>query len=185
MSWITSHSVISFQLNGLASSSQVSGPEIQWRYLGHCRAQTYYKLQSQYGPIIDSFLKSLLGAADVSEPSSSKRSRESSANSDDSSDSKKAKTSPVPSLKKSTNLQWGGPRFSMRAPTTPNVEKCIDKWDLLAPFDTTITDKQCKEYFEERTAVENLNTPWHRRVQAIEVRRDYVEAREDAPQGWG
>jgi hypothetical protein len=47
----------------------------------------------------------------------------------------------------------------MRAPTTPNVTKCIDKWALLAPFDTTITDKQGKEYFEERAAVENLNTP--------------------------
>jgi hypothetical protein len=47
----------------------------------------------------------------------------------------------------------------MRAPTTPNVKKCIDKWALLAPFDTTITDKQGKECFEERTAVENLNTP--------------------------
>jgi hypothetical protein len=47
----------------------------------------------------------------------------------------------------------------MRAPTTPSAKKCIDKWGLLAPFDTTITEKQWREYFEERTAVENLNTP--------------------------
>jgi hypothetical protein len=47
----------------------------------------------------------------------------------------------------------------MTAPTTPNAKKCIEKWDLLAPFDTTITEKQWKEYFEERTAADKLNTP--------------------------
>lgn len=111
-------------------------------------------------PTIDSFFARL----PVSSPASSttltsrKRSREPSAAADKISKTKKAKTEPKSKLKKSTTPTWTRPAYSLEEPTGENAQKCIQKWGLIAPFDSGITETQWEQYFEERSAVEKTNT---------------------------
>lgn len=104
-------------------------------------------------PTIDTFfLRSSASPPDSAPPA---RSRKRASTASQPAASKKTTTARTPKLKKLTEPKWED--YSMEAPTTPNAQKCIEKWGLLAPFDPKITEKQWSSYFEERSAVEKRN----------------------------
>jgi len=64
-----------------------------------------------------------------------------------------------PMVEKPINLPWRGENLSATPPTYANAQKCIERWGLLAPYDTSITDIQWGQYFEERSAIEDIHNP--------------------------
>ncbi|KAE8454461.1 hypothetical protein EG329_000084 [Mollisiaceae sp. DMI_Dod_QoI] len=136
---------------------------------------------------IDSFF-SRTPASSTAAAKSKKRSIEPSIT-DESTKSKKAKATPKSKLKKSTNPTWTSPYFSSTAPTGSNAQRCIEKWNLLAPYDTRITEKEWEEYFEERIILEKTNTEnteEYKRVKSEELMQNTTrllgEAREKLAQ---
>lgn len=117
---------------------------------------------------IDSFFKP---TGDASTIPSKKRGRDTATSSTALPETKKAKVAPKsssPKLKKSTKPSWELPHFSTIAPTTPNAKKCVEKWNLHAPYDTRITEEQWAEYYEERSALEIMNTTGNEKWKKLE-----------------
>ncbi|CUA70515.1 mitochondrial protein [Rhizoctonia solani] len=50
------------------------------------------------------------------------------------------------------------PEWTQEKPTGEWAAKCVDRWCLLAPYNTTITEEQWKAYYEERSALDRINT---------------------------
>ncbi|KAG8725031.1 hypothetical protein FRC09_009631 [Ceratobasidium sp. 395] len=63
-----------------------------------------------------------------------------------------------PRLKKSTQPEWNKPEYSDEKPTGKWGKKCVERWCLLPPYDTSITDDQWKTYYQERSALDNVNS---------------------------
>ncbi|KAL0570395.1 hypothetical protein V5O48_011553 [Marasmius crinis-equi] len=85
-----------------------------------------------------------------------------SANQGDAATAKKAKTtaaakSTAPKLKKSKTVEWNS-KWSKEKPEGEWARKSIERWGLLAPYDTSIKDAQWKVYYEERSALDDVNT---------------------------
>ncbi|KAG8689525.1 hypothetical protein FRC09_012393 [Ceratobasidium sp. 395] len=68
-----------------------------------------------------------------------------------------AKKAP-PRLKKSTQPEWNKPEYSDEKPSGKWGKKCVERWCLLSPYDTSITDDQWKTYYHERSALDNVNS---------------------------
>ncbi|KAG9100983.1 hypothetical protein FS749_011263 [Ceratobasidium sp. UAMH 11750] len=64
----------------------------------------------------------------------------------------------TPRLKKSTQPKWEGEGYSQDKPTGEWGAKCVERWCLLPPFDTSITEDQWKAYYLERSALDKVNT---------------------------
>ncbi|KAH7311896.1 hypothetical protein BKA65DRAFT_600801 [Rhexocercosporidium sp. MPI-PUGE-AT-0058] len=101
-------------------------------------------------PTIDGFVKRgpSSSPASSSTSNSKKRSRALSAAADKPTTSKKSRAEPKPKLKKVTKPTWTSPRLSMEQPQGDNVQKCVAKWGLIAPFDARITEAQWELYSE-------------------------------------
>ncbi|KAJ7036096.1 hypothetical protein C8F04DRAFT_1096179 [Mycena alexandri] len=63
-----------------------------------------------------------------------------------------------PRLKKSTKPEWNRNGWSNDKPETEFAAKCIERWCLLPPYNTRLPDAQWKEYYLERTALDEINT---------------------------
>ncbi|KAJ1311880.1 hypothetical protein OPQ81_010339 [Rhizoctonia solani] len=50
------------------------------------------------------------------------------------------------------------PGWSDNKPTGEWGNKCVDTWCLLPPYDSTITEQQWKKYYDERSALDRVNT---------------------------
>ncbi|KAF8593901.1 hypothetical protein BDV93DRAFT_529616, partial [Ceratobasidium sp. AG-I] len=50
------------------------------------------------------------------------------------------------------------PEWSQNKPTKKWARRCVDRWHLLPPYDTQITEKQWESYYEERYALDKVNT---------------------------
>ncbi|CAE6468870.1 unnamed protein product [Rhizoctonia solani] len=50
------------------------------------------------------------------------------------------------------------PGWSDNKPTGEWGKKCVETWCLLAPYDSTITEEQWKKYYDERSALDRVNT---------------------------
>ncbi|KAB5588607.1 hypothetical protein CTheo_7947 [Ceratobasidium theobromae] len=50
------------------------------------------------------------------------------------------------------------PEWTNKKLTRKWGKKCVERWCLLPPYDTRITEAQWKAYYEERTALEKINT---------------------------
>lgn len=77
---------------------------------------------------------------------SKKRSLDSFAAGNKSAKTKKQKPRQNQSSKKSTKHIWTSPHSSSAAPSGPNAQKRVENWNLLAPYDTRITEEQLGEY---------------------------------------
>ncbi|KAG8700579.1 hypothetical protein FRC08_004623 [Ceratobasidium sp. 394] len=65
----------------------------------------------------------------------------------------------TPQLKKSTQPNWDRPgEYSQDKPTGKWGAKCVERWCLLPPYDTSIKEAQWKTYYLERSAVDKVNT---------------------------
>ncbi|KAH7345425.1 hypothetical protein B0J17DRAFT_639849 [Rhizoctonia solani] len=63
------------------------------------------------------------------------------------------------SLKKGIAPTWTGrPGWSRAKPTRKWAKKCVEKWCLLPPYNRNITETQWKAYYEERSALDKINT---------------------------
>ncbi|KAE9397371.1 hypothetical protein BT96DRAFT_921563 [Gymnopus androsaceus JB14] len=71
-------------------------------------------------------------------------------------DTKKNKTS-TPRLKKSKRVEWNR-TWSEDKLEGEWAQKCIERWCLLPPYDTRIPEKNWKKYYQERTALDAVNT---------------------------
>ncbi|KAF8597258.1 hypothetical protein BDV93DRAFT_562510 [Ceratobasidium sp. AG-I] len=73
---------------------------------------------------------------------------------------KKAEAKKVePKLKKSTAPNWEEhSEWSQEKPTGKWAKKCVERWCLLPPYDTSIQEKQWQTYHRERTALDKINT---------------------------
>ncbi|CAE6532298.1 unnamed protein product [Rhizoctonia solani] len=66
---------------------------------------------------------------------------------------------PASKLVKGATPTWSdNPEWTQDKPTGEWAAKCVDRWCLLAPYNTTITDEQWKAYHEERSALDKINT---------------------------
>ncbi|KAG8708376.1 hypothetical protein FRC11_006532, partial [Ceratobasidium sp. 423] len=75
----------------------------------------------------------------------------------------KKKKKPTTRAKKGKSVapRWAAntyPGWSETKPTGEWGKKCIDTWCLLAPYDSTITEEQWKKYYDERSALDEINT---------------------------
>jgi len=61
-----------------------------------------------------------------------------------------------PKLEKSRTPTWS--TLSRTAPAGEFAQKSIAAWSLIAPYNTGITEDQWKAYYEERSALDRLNT---------------------------
>ncbi|KAB5588608.1 hypothetical protein CTheo_7948 [Ceratobasidium theobromae] len=62
-------------------------------------------------------------------------------------------------LRASTAPNWNDhPGWVTKKPTRRWARKCVERWCLLPPYDNKITETQWKAYYEERTALEKINT---------------------------
>ncbi|KAK1231245.1 hypothetical protein PQX77_005650 [Marasmius sp. AFHP31] len=68
-----------------------------------------------------------------------------------------AKTGATPKLKKSKAIEWES-NWSKKKPEGEWAHKAIERWDLLAPYDTSIKDSRWKVYYEERIKLDEVNT---------------------------
>ncbi|CAE6405963.1 unnamed protein product [Rhizoctonia solani] len=50
------------------------------------------------------------------------------------------------------------PGWSDNKPTGEWGRKCVEAWCLLAPYDSTITEEQWKNYYDERSVLDRVNT---------------------------
>ncbi|EUC61985.1 hypothetical protein RSOL_411760 [Rhizoctonia solani AG-3 Rhs1AP] len=50
------------------------------------------------------------------------------------------------------------PGWSDSQPTGEWGKKCVETWCLLAPYDSTVTEEQWKKYYDERSALDRVNT---------------------------
>ncbi|CAE6415814.1 unnamed protein product [Rhizoctonia solani] len=71
--------------------------------------------------------------------------------------SKKAATGPK--LKKSKAPKWSEvSEYSFEKPTGEWARKCVERWCLLAPYDTSISEKRWEDYYNERVALDKVNS---------------------------
>ncbi|KAI0030138.1 hypothetical protein K488DRAFT_72413 [Vararia minispora EC-137] len=72
---------------------------------------------------------------------------------------KKVKTM-GPRLKKAVQPNWLAHKdWSLERPTGEWVNKAIERWSLLAPYDTSITEEYWMKYYNERMALDAVNSP--------------------------
>ncbi|KIK59462.1 hypothetical protein GYMLUDRAFT_245148 [Collybiopsis luxurians FD-317 M1] len=69
---------------------------------------------------------------------------------------KKSKPS-APRLKKSQRGEWES-HWSKEKPGGEWAQKCIERWCLLPPYDAEFTEKHWKNYYQERSALDAVNT---------------------------
>ncbi|CCO35764.1 hypothetical protein BN14_09884 [Rhizoctonia solani AG-1 IB] len=72
--------------------------------------------------------------------------------------SPKKKAATGPKLKKSKAPSWNEANYSNEKPTGEWANKCVERWCLLPPYDTTITEKQWEDYYNERSALDKVNS---------------------------
>ncbi|CAE6468878.1 unnamed protein product [Rhizoctonia solani] len=81
---------------------------------------------------------------------------------------------PASKLEKGVVPTWTGrPEWTQDKPTGEWGMKCVDKWCLLPPYDITITEEQWKGYYDERSALDKINTMGSAESEA--VRGEYLE----------
>ncbi|KAG8717762.1 hypothetical protein FRC09_013700 [Ceratobasidium sp. 395] len=68
---------------------------------------------------------------------------------------KKAST---PQLQASTQLKWDKPEYSDEKPTGEWAKMSVERWCLLPPYNTLITDDQWKTYYHERSGLDDVNS---------------------------
>ncbi|KAG8688527.1 hypothetical protein FRC11_005279 [Ceratobasidium sp. 423] len=66
----------------------------------------------------------------------------------------------APKLSHSTPPNWQThySEWSSDLPEGGNARRCIEKWCLLSPYDHSITEEQWELYYEERLALDEINT---------------------------
>ncbi|KAG9093048.1 hypothetical protein FRC06_011691 [Ceratobasidium sp. 370] len=65
----------------------------------------------------------------------------------------------TPRLKESTQPNWDEPEeYSQDKPTGEWAAKSVERWCLLPPYDTSISEAQWKTYYLERSALDKINT---------------------------
>ncbi|CAE6467109.1 unnamed protein product, partial [Rhizoctonia solani] len=78
---------------------------------------------------------------------------------------------PASKLEKATAPTWtDNPYWTEIKPTGEWAAKCVDRWCLLAPYNTTITEDQWKAYYKERSALDRINTVDSAESDAIEAK---------------
>ncbi|CAE7150360.1 unnamed protein product [Rhizoctonia solani] len=70
----------------------------------------------------------------------------------------KKKTAAGPKLKKSKAPNWSDSGFSSEKPTGEWGKKCVERWCLLPPYDTSISEKEWEDYYNERSALDKNNS---------------------------
>ncbi|KAH7345413.1 hypothetical protein B0J17DRAFT_624578 [Rhizoctonia solani] len=60
----------------------------------------------------------------------------------------KKKAATGPKLKKSKAPKWDEPEFSNEKPTGEWARKCVDRWCLLPPYNTSISEKRWEDYYK-------------------------------------
>ncbi|CAE6476630.1 unnamed protein product [Rhizoctonia solani] len=70
----------------------------------------------------------------------------------------KKKAATTPKLKKSKAPKWDESEFSNEKPTGEWARKCVDRWCLLAPYDNSISEKRWEDYYNERSALDKVNS---------------------------
>ncbi|EUC61997.1 hypothetical protein RSOL_411880 [Rhizoctonia solani AG-3 Rhs1AP] len=79
---------------------------------------------------------------------------------------KKAATGPK--LKKSKAPNWDSePEFSNEKPTGEWASKCVERWCLLPPYDTSISEKRWEDYYNERSALDEINSSGSKKSKEI------------------
>ncbi|CAE6405949.1 unnamed protein product [Rhizoctonia solani] len=69
------------------------------------------------------------------------------------------KHTPASKLKRGITPTWTErSEWSQKKPITKWARRCIDKWCLLPPYDRSIKEKHWKAYYEERSALDKINT---------------------------
>ncbi|KAG8791611.1 hypothetical protein FRC12_008673 [Ceratobasidium sp. 428] len=68
---------------------------------------------------------------------------------------KKAST---PQLQASTQPKWDKPEYSDEKPTGEWAKMSVERWCLLPPYNTLITDDQWKTYYHERSGLDDVNS---------------------------
>ncbi|KAF9000387.1 hypothetical protein BDZ89DRAFT_1082289 [Hymenopellis radicata] len=86
--------------------------------------------------------------------------RKSDTGSDSGNSTKKAKTA-APRLKKSKRVDWqdNNPTWVMDKPQGEWARKAAERWCLLPPYNMAVSEKNWKAYYEERAALDEVNTP--------------------------
>ncbi|KAF8597266.1 hypothetical protein BDV93DRAFT_610504 [Ceratobasidium sp. AG-I] len=88
-----------------------------------------------------------------------KRSNPSASSKDGPPAKKPATKKTAPRLKKSTTPDWEeNPEWSQEKPTSEWAKKCVERWCLLPPYDTSIKEKQWETYYNERSALDKVNS---------------------------
>ncbi|KAJ1311866.1 hypothetical protein OPQ81_010326 [Rhizoctonia solani] len=71
----------------------------------------------------------------------------------------KKKAATAPKLRKSKAPTWDSvPEYSNEKPTGEWAKKCVDRWCLLPPYDTSISEKRWENYYKERAALDKVNS---------------------------
>ncbi|CCO34710.1 hypothetical protein BN14_08817 [Rhizoctonia solani AG-1 IB] len=70
----------------------------------------------------------------------------------------KKKATTGPKLKKSKAPSWNEANYSNEKLTGEWANKCVERWCLLPPYDITITEKQWEDYYNERSALDKVNS---------------------------
>ncbi|KIY53216.1 hypothetical protein FISHEDRAFT_55304 [Fistulina hepatica ATCC 64428] len=70
-----------------------------------------------------------------------------------------AKKATTPKLKKSKMPNWTSSHWSPEKPATDWARKCVERWCLLPPYDTSISEELWEKYYQEREALDGVNTP--------------------------
>ncbi|CAE7184485.1 unnamed protein product [Rhizoctonia solani] len=66
---------------------------------------------------------------------------------------------PASRLEKGVAPTWNdNSDWSQEKPTGEWAAKCVDRWCLLAPYNMSITEEQWKAYYDERFALDKVNT---------------------------
>ncbi|KAL7411831.1 hypothetical protein BDY24DRAFT_122963 [Mrakia frigida] len=71
---------------------------------------------------------------------------------------KKKLVSSVSKLSTPNNCKESHPTWSEELPQGEYGKQCVEKWCLLAPYDNSITDKQWRSYFLERSELDHIHT---------------------------
>ncbi|CUA68581.1 hypothetical protein RSOLAG22IIIB_07958 [Rhizoctonia solani] len=80
----------------------------------------------------------------------------------------KKKAAAGPKLKKSKAPNWDDEsRFTSEKPTGEWARKSVDRWCLLPPYDTSISEKTWQDYYNERSALDAVNTPGSKQSEVI------------------
>ncbi|KAG9120554.1 hypothetical protein FRC07_003905 [Ceratobasidium sp. 392] len=75
----------------------------------------------------------------------------------------------APVLQKSAPPNWDKPEYSNEAPTGKWSKKCTERWCLLPPYDTSISEAEWKCYYRERAGLDQVNTIGSRESRMIEA----------------